>query len=821
MKTKNGFLILILSIFIFSGSIVLSGCGSGAGSSSGGTASGSSSSPASTITGQAKGGLTPIIGATVQLYGCTAQTVSSCTPISTPVSTSSSGGFTIVYNPSSADTTYYLQATEGDIELQAIVPPNIPSGGITINEYSTFVTQEAFDYGQENNLGATASYIEGLMADPTSATPAVLAGAGGSLSAIEPYLVTMADDLAACIDASSSPYSSLASTAACTSLESDVTTATATTAPTTVPGILGNIAATLTTYYSNMTNGTDSGALTTMQNNLHSSLPSSPDFTSFTFPSTFAPATVEQPPIGSSIPNVLMLPPPTGPLGLTDMYNAGCLQCHTLTAGGVTYGPGAPFNAGPYTGSSFSSYAYNPYYAAPDLSYVANYLNFLGIGIAVDVMASFPTAGIGNLLNPLSDAYTTGSPYYYNDVAPLSASDISTIDGYLETLSVGSGNYVLNGQKVTSCPSGYSQYTSYSSNDSNNTGTANGNVCVDTTNAVTIMQTGGCLGCHTINGESATGFQIWPAGAVGPDLSDIGTIFPNDDNGYIDYAFGGGDYAYGGGYSYSGNLDMINDGSSGVLAFVPNSSIESTLDNDLGGSNSSDKAYFTKPLLLLSAPVEDVSPTSGTNGYESVPMLQELCFLCHYVNGYNGITTSGNIIVDNSRNNSSGYGTVGAITVKTKDVSTRSCGAMGYFSGGICNDSCSTGQTCGSGNNIGNVISNTLGDQLSEGSGTAQPSSLTATSGPGAGEVTLSWTPASDSSNDIPTSFIVLDSTSSSGPFSIVAAGVTGGADYSAGNISYTVSGLTSGTTYYFEVEGFNGSSGMVSAAAKASAAAQ
>jgi hypothetical protein len=820
MKTKNGLLILILSIFIFSGSIVLSGCGGGAGSSSGGTASGSSSSPAGTITGQVKGGLTAIAGATVQLYGCTAQTASSCTPISTPVSTSSSGGFTIVYNPSSADTTYYLQATEGSIELQAIVPSNIPSGGITINEYSTFVTQEAFNYGQENNLGATASYIEGLMADPTSATPASISSAG-SLSAIEPYLVTMADDLAACIDAAytANPTNPTLTGTACTNLESDVTTATATTAPTTVTGILGNIAATLTTYYSNMTNGTDSGALTTMQNNLYSLLPSSPDFT-FTFPSTFAPVTVEQPPIGSSIPNVLMLPPPTAPPGLIDMYKAGCLQCHTLTAGGVTYGPGAPFNEGPYTGSSFSSYAYNPYYAAPDLSYVANYLNFLGIGIAVDVMASFPTAGIGNLLNPLSDAYTTGSPYYYNDVAPLSASDISTIDGYLETLSVGSGNYVLNGQEVTSCPS---SYTSYSSNDSNNTGTANGNVCVDTTNAVTIMQTGGCLGCHTINGESATGFQIWPAGAVGPDLSDIGTIFPKNSGSYINYAFG------------CGNLNMISDGPSGVLAFVlnttpppNNTSIASILETDLGGSNTSDSAYFTKPLLLLSAPVEAVSP-SGTNGYESVPMLQELCFLCHYVKGYNGITTSGHIIVDNSKSNSSGYGIVNAITVKTIDVSTHSCGAMGYFSGGICNDSCSTGQTCGSGGNVGTVITNTLynnppyGQLYDGGSGTAKPSGLTATSGPGAGEVTLSWTPASDSSNDIPTSFIVLDSTSSSGPFSIVAAGVTGGADYSAGNISYTVSGLTSGTTYYFEVEGFNGSIGKVSAppAAPASAAAQ
>ena len=464
MKTKNGLLILILSIFIFSGSIVLSGCGGGAGSSSGGTASGSSSSPAGTITGQVKGGLTAIAGATVQLYGCTAQTASSCTAVSTPVSTNSSGGFTIVYNPSSADTTYYLQATKGSIELQAIVPSNIPSGGITINEYSTFVTQEAFNYGQENNLGATASYIEGLMADPTSATPASISSAG-SLSAIEPYLVTMADDLAACIDASTSPYTSLASTAACTSLESDVTTATASTAPTTVPGILGNIAATLTTYYSNMTNGTDSGALTTMQNNLYSLLPSSPDFT-FTFPSAFVPATVEQPPVAliSSTETSFQgtvgsggNSPTSSPTGLTVMSTAGCLQCHTITVSGVTYGPGAPFND-----------PSSPDYIAPDLSNIGSELSSTGLTLAVNVMNT-------QLASELSSTLTS--------------SEVTSIVTYLGTLTSG------------------------------------GTPALTTTDGGTIMQSAGCFGCHTNNGATMAGFSI--AGGVGPDLSTIGsTIDP-------------------------------------------------------------------------------------------------------------------------------------------------------------------------------------------------------------------------------------------------------------------------------------------------------
>ena len=547
MKTKNGFLILILSIFIFSGSIVLSGCGSGAGSSSGGTALGSLSSPASTITGQAKGGLTPIAGATVQLYGCPTQTASSCTPISTPVSTSSSGGFTIVYNPSSADTTYYLQATEGDIELQAIVPPNIPSGGITINEYSTFVTQEAFDYGQENNLGATASYIEGLMADPTSATPAVLAGAGGSLSAIEPYLVTMADDLAACIDASSSPYSSLASTAACTSLESDVTTATATTAPTTVPGILGNIAATLTTYYSNMTNGTDSGALTTMQNNLHSLLPSSPDFT-FTFPSTFAPATVEQLPVAliSSTETSFQgtvgsggTPPSSSPAGLTTMSTAGCFQCHTITVSGVTYGPGAPFN----NPSSVD-------YIAPDLSNIGSELSSTGLTLAVNVMNT-------QLASELSSTLTS--------------SEVTSIVTYLETLTSG------------------------------------GTPSINTANGETIMQSAGCLGCHTVNGATMPGFSI--AGGVGPDLSTIGSTINST------------------GIGIGVNYMASNIMSSGVASALSSADI-STIESYLGSLQGPTVTGYTK----------------GEPLYESastvMAQLQETCLLCHSGDGYNGATTT-------------------------------------------------------------------------------------------------------------------------------------------------------------------------------------
>lgn len=71
------------------------------------------------------------------------------------------------------------------------------------------------------------------------------------------------------------------------------------------------------------------------------------------------------------------------------------------------------------------------------------------------------------------------------------------------------------------------------------------------------------------------------------------------------------------------------------------------------------------------------------------------------------------------------------------------------------------------------------------------PTGLTATAGDGS--VALSWTASSGAS-----SYTVLESTSSGGTYSSVASGITG--------TTYTVTGLTNGTTYYFEVEAVNGS---------------
>ena len=661
-KKLNVFLIFLLSVFVLSAGISLSGCGGTAGTS---RQSSAASSGGVTLTGTVKGGFKSITATSVAVYGCTAMDISNCTEIASVIPDSSS--FSITFNPDSVDTSYFVEATVGDVELEAVVPPNIPSGGITVNEYTTMLTQEAYYYTQKTNAVNAALTTVNILSleDPScDGMPNTISSSNTSLQAIEPYLVVMADDIAACIDASASPYTSLASTSACTTLESDVNTGigTATSAPTTVHGILSNIADTITTYYANQTNSADKAALLTMQDALNTIIPNSPDFTySFSNLTGFSPSTTPQPSIGGSSISfsiTMIKPPSSSPDGLVLMHDAGCLSCHTITTSinsvPYTFGPGAPFNN-----------PSSPYYAAPDLSYVANYLNFLGIGIAVDTMIALPTAGIQDTINPVP--VFNGNTYIGVGLGePLTLSEIETIDGYLETLSVGPGNYVAINysmssggtvtasapQKVSGCPSGYTAVPSYESSTAVLlSSTSNGKVCVDESDAVPVLNTAGCLNCHTLfdtQGEpfyhtNATGFHIFPSGAVGQDLSDIYTILaPAGFNRYIHLYLGGlslGDVGFN--PEFATAFNMADDGENGFLAYDI-TGIENNIANDMG-ENGNPEPYFTKPLLALNAPVSEYVG-GGTNGYSNVyistNVVQETCFLCHYVAGYNGFINS-------------------------------------------------------------------------------------------------------------------------------------------------------------------------------------
>ncbi len=86
----------------------------------------------------------------------------------------------------------------------------------------------------------------------------------------------------------------------------------------------------------------------------------------------------------------------------------------------------------------------------------------------------------------------------------------------------------------------------------------------------------------------------------------------------------------------------------------------------------------------------------------------------------------------------------------------------------------------------------------------AAPTGLTAMAGPGAKKVSLSWTASSGA-----TSYNVKRSTTSGGPYTTIATGVT--------TTSYTNTGLISGTTYYYVVSAVN-SAGESSNSSQASA---
>ncbi len=262
------------------------------------TGTGTASSSVS-VSGTVNGGLTPMSGATVKIYGCTEMASASCAAIdASPVTTNGDGAFTLSYNPVSADTSYYLEATLGPIELEAVIPAQIPAGGITMNEYTTFIAQEIYSYNQQANatgLGLTAAGIMSMEDASFDGQPSQ--SPNFYMSPIEPYLVIMADGLASCIDAAyaANPANPVLTSNACASLENLVTDSSIPNAgqtPSTVAGILGNMAAVFNAYYGNTSNTAYIGGVTAMQIGLYGMMTSGGSYFTFAFPAGFS--TTEQ-----------------------------------------------------------------------------------------------------------------------------------------------------------------------------------------------------------------------------------------------------------------------------------------------------------------------------------------------------------------------------------------------------------------------------------------------------------------------------------------------------------------------------------------------
>ena len=135
---------------------------------------------------------------------------------------------------------------------------------------------------------------------------------------------------------------------------------------------------------------------------------------------------------------------------------------------------------------------------------------------------------------------------------------------------------------------------------------------INTASGLTIMQSAGCLGCHTVNGQAGTGFSI--PGGVGPDLSTIGSTL---NSAGISKAFGG----MGG---MGGRITMMSLLAPGLSSELTNGDI-STIESYLGTLRGPAATGYTNGAPLYASAAADSE------------MLQETCELCHGNSPYNGV----------------------------------------------------------------------------------------------------------------------------------------------------------------------------------------
>jgi streptogramin lyase len=235
-------LIVLLLLFTFI-PFALSGCGSGGGSSSSTTPS---ISPTSAIQGTVYGGDSPVGSGTVQLYECP----KTATPCNNPVAVGNpvninSGSYNIPYTPQSGYN-YYVKATNGDINLDGIVP--VSNSGVSvanINEYTTMVTQYA-KYNSNNQL-PFSSFEELVNTSSTNTSvngngwPITPQGINSTLATAQPYLATFANALQNCVSSAVAAGSNNLSTASCTTLMGYITTTVGSASPTTISEISQDI----------------------------------------------------------------------------------------------------------------------------------------------------------------------------------------------------------------------------------------------------------------------------------------------------------------------------------------------------------------------------------------------------------------------------------------------------------------------------------------------------------------------------------------------------------------------------------------------------
>ena len=142
---RFSFYLLILTIFLFAGSVALSGCsGGGQGSNSSGTPSGSGGG-GSSVSGSVNGGLTPLAGTTtVSLYKVGNN-------IALTSETTTTGSFSLNYTNSGGNALLYIVATNGTTVLVDILGDasgTLLTSPIVVDEATTAAAAIiASDYG--------------------------------------------------------------------------------------------------------------------------------------------------------------------------------------------------------------------------------------------------------------------------------------------------------------------------------------------------------------------------------------------------------------------------------------------------------------------------------------------------------------------------------------------------------------------------------------------------------------------------------------------------------------------------------------------------
>ncbi len=290
--------------------------------------------------------------------------------------------------------------------------------------------------------------------------------------------------------------------------------------------------------------------------------------------------------------------------GETIMQSAGCLGCHTINGSSPTAGVSGNINVG------------------PDLSTIGSTLSGNGIQLAVNYMssdvlyASLSPSALSTVVNYLSTltapspaVNTASGETIMQSAGCFGCHTVNGEGGVGPDLSTIGSTLSPDGIKVAvnymTSPNMLSDFLSSSLTQSDVAAVVNylstltaPSPAVNTASGETIMQSAGCFGCHTVNGE----------GGVGPDLSTIGSTINSN------------------GIGIGVNYMASNIMSSGVNTAL--SSYLSTIESYLGTLQGPATTGYTngKPLY------EGASST--------MVQLQETCLLCHSGPGYNGATTT-------------------------------------------------------------------------------------------------------------------------------------------------------------------------------------